>query len=32
MIQLGKLSYDDISAVTGLSMEEIEELARTEIA
>ena len=32
MIQLGKFSYDDISAVTGLSMEEIEELARTEIA
>ena len=32
MIQLGKLSYDDISAVTGLSMEDIEELARTEIA
>ena len=32
MIQLGKLSYDDISAVTGLSIEDIEELARTEIA
>ena len=32
MIQLGKLSYDDISAVTGLSIEDIEEIARTEIA
>ena len=32
MIQLGKFSYDDISAVTGLSIEDIEELARTEIA
>ena len=32
MIQLGKLTYDDISAVTGFSIEEIEELARTEIA
>ena len=32
MIQLGKLSYDDISAVTGLSIEEIEGLAKTEIA